>query len=115
MIYSVSRTIFNFSKLYFNRLDQVLAGWEYRLTYQELVFRPTTSRSRLPALPTAPTDKIGDQLLAYDQAAFSQKRLRVKPRFWSLGLRRHLISLSRRGLFRIRLIGSRLYFKLIER
>lgn len=116
MIQALARSIFNFSKKHFNNLDQLLARWEYQLTYRESSFRPKTSRLRLPPLP----DKIDpaakkDLLWDYDLAALGDVRLKVKDRFWSLGLRRRLIVWTRRGLFRLRLIGSRLYFKLIER
>ena len=116
MIQAAARTVFNFSKRYFNRLDQILAGWEYRLTHQEFNLKPRSSRGQLPSLPDQidPRDDQ-DQLANYDRAAFADSRLKIKDRFWSIGLRRRLINWTRRGLFRIRLLGSRIYFKLIER
>ena len=116
MIQTAARSIFNLSKKHFNNLDQLLAKWEYQLTYRESSFRPRTSRLRLPPLPEKidPSSKK-DPFFTYDQAALADGRLKVKSRFWSLGLRRWLIGWTRRGLFRLRLVGSRLYFKLIER
>lgn len=116
MFQKIARSIFNFSKKHFNGLDRLLAGWEYQLTYRESYFRPKTGRNRLPNLPEKPNpNSQKDQLWDYDLAALGDGRLKVKDRFWSLGLRRRLIGWTRRGLFRLRLVGSRLYFKLIER
>lgn len=116
MFQAIARSIFNLSKRHFNNLDRWLATWEYQLTYRESNFRPKTSRLRLPPLPetvnpAGKKDPFGD----YDRAALGDERLRVKDRFWSLGLRRRLIGWTRRGLFRLRLVGSRIYYKLIER
>ncbi len=116
MIKTAARAVFNFSKRYFNQVDQFLAEWEHKLTHQEFNFRPATSRLRLPSLPTEVDPKsCPDVLLKYDQAAFADSRLQIRVRFWSLGIRRWLISCCRRGLFRLRILGSQLYFKLIER
>lgn len=116
MIQAAARFIFNRSKKHFNQLDRLLAAWEYQLTYRESNFRPKTSRLRLPPLPeTVKTGTKKDPFWDYDRAALGDERLRVKDRFWSLGLRRRLIGWARRGLFRLRLVGSRIYYKLIER
>ena len=116
MMKTAARAGFNFSKRYFNQVDQFLAEWEHKLTRQEFNLRPATSRLRLPSLPAEIDPKSShDELLAYDQAAFADSRLQVRVRFWSLGIRRWLIGCFRRGLFRIRVLGSQLYFKLIER
>lgn len=116
MIQSAAQAVFDFSKRHFNRLDRFLAEWEYRLTHQEFDLRPRTGRGRLPPLPgQVDSSQSADQLLNYDRAAFADRRLRVKARFWSLGLRQRLLAFARRGLFRLRLIGSRLYLKLIDR